>query len=984
MTDGTAPLDHALIRGIAWTSAIRWLAQLLSWVATLIVAHLLTPSDYGLVGMALVYFGLAQIVSEAGIPSAVIQLRALTDRQLAQLGGLAVMLGVALCALSFGLSGALAWFFDEPAVRWILATLSITFIARGFQVLPRALLARDLEFPRLAWIDGIEAFTLTVGTLALAALGLGYWALVGGPLLSTLLAAVLCLAWKPHAVRLPRDLRGLRDAVALSRRVAASQIAWYVYSNADFAVVGRVLGSAALGAYTMAWTLASIPVERVSALIGRVTPAFFSAVQRDPAALRRYLAGLTEALAFVTLPACAGLALVAPDFVAAALGPAWHGAVTPLRLLSAYAALRSLIVLVPQVLVATGEERRSMEFSVLAALVLPVAFYAGSRWGPAGVALGWITVYPVIAVACFLRTALRSIAMPWSDYLRALWPAGSATAAMAAVVLAVAALVPASWSPLTRLLAQSGAGAATYGAVALIGYRHRVRILLTLLRPGRSGPSTGAHRPAVASTRPRVLLMTYHFPPDPEVGARRWGQLTRLAAERGWEVDVIARDAAQLARSDGDGGPPPSGIRVHGVPMPLLAVERLESAVWGAVRAVSARGQSTVTGATGVARERDPGSPRPGSLARDEMRWWPPSRRGTARHYFAWLEYARTGRWARTAARRGLDLVAGGGYGAVISCGPPHMAHVAALQVAARAGLPLVVDLRDPWSLVQRLPEAIASPVWLRLAARHERRVVARADLVVANTEPHAAALRRRYPAASTRIMAVLNGCDDLPFPAPSREETRDRFVVAYAGTIYLDRDPRPLFTAAARVVRELGLSPADFGVELMGTVAEFDGMPVEALARAAGIGPFVRVHAPASHAAALRFLARASVHVVLPQDSDFAIPAKVFEYMSFEAWMLALAERGSAVEQLLRDSDADVVAPGDVTGIAAALRRRYLQHRRGERATPLASDGRFTRSAQADRLFAAVAGVAGWAADRPAGAPMTVTHRSDYACAAS
>ncbi|HKV46279.1 MAG TPA: lipopolysaccharide biosynthesis protein, partial [bacterium] len=494
MTEGPPPLDRALVQGIAWTSAVRWLAQILSWLSTLVVVHLLRPSDYGLVGMALVFFGIAQMFSEAGIPIAVVQLRWLTERQIAQLGGLALMLAVGLCATTAGLSGAVAWFFAEPAVRWIILALSVTFLTRGAQVLPRALLSRDLAFTRLARIDGIEALVMIAVTLALAVEKLGYWALVGGPVVSSAVSTVLCLTARRHAVLFPRHLGELRDAMRLSRRVLGSQLAWYAYSNSDFTVIGRVLGAAALGTYTMAWTVALIPVDRISALVGRVTPAFFSVVQTDPAALRRYFGGLSRALSLCTLPACVGLALVARDFVPVVLGARWSGVVSPLRILAAYAALRSLIVLAPQILVARGRERASMNLSILCALILPVVFYAGSRWGlgrgagTTGVALGWVTVYPAIAVAGFLRLALRSIGMSWREYGRALWPATSATAVMAIAVLGAHA-VAGHAAARSRLLIEIGMGALVYVGILLGFHGADLRAWVPLLRSRRPSPS---------------------------------------------------------------------------------------------------------------------------------------------------------------------------------------------------------------------------------------------------------------------------------------------------------------------------------------------------------------------------------------------------------------------------------------------------------------------------------------------------------------
>jgi hypothetical protein len=280
------------------------------------------------------------------------------------------------------------------------------------------------------------------------------------------------------------------------------------------------------------------------------------------------------------------------------------------------------------------------------------------------------------------------------------------------------------------------------------------------------------------------------------------------------------------------------------------------------------------------------------------------------------------------------------------------MAHEAGRQVAQARNLPFVMDLRDPWSLVQRLPEEIASPLWFRRATHFERRAVARAVLVVANTEPLCLALQGLYPEARARVMTVMNGYDEDPLP-PSR--LGRCFTMAYAGAIYLDRDPRVLFKAVARVVREFTLSPADLRIELMGDVHSFDGIPTEAIAAEEGIGEFVGVKPPGSRREAMEFLAHAPVLLSLPQDSDMAIPSKIFEYMRYDAWILALADRDSATGRLLRGSDADVVAARDLEGLVSVIRKRYVQFSRGERPTSLATDPRYSRRDQARRLFDAI-----------------------------
>ncbi len=480
---------------------MRWATQVISWASTLIIARLLGPNDYGLVGMAAVYLGFVQLVNEFGLGAAIITQRDLAEDQIARLGGLALVMGGGFVALSALLATPLAAFFAEPAVRWIIIVSSLSFLVGALQIVPRALLSRELDFRRLAWADGVsreldfrrlawadgaEALVAACGTLALAFAGAGYWALVIGPVIGRAVSTLLVAVWRPHRVAWPRDFRSIAHAVSFGWHVVVARIAWYLYSNADFAVVGRVLGKAALGAYTVGWTIASIPVDRVTALVGSVTPPVFSAVQHDPHALQRYLKNLTEGLALITFPASVGLALVADEFVIFALGDHWRPAIAPLRLLALSAALRSVSPLLPQIIVSTGHTKRNMQFAILAALILPILFYVGTRWDTAGVAAAWLVGHPVFVMPLFLAYVLRLTRLSLSGYLKALSMAASATLLMALVVLGVRLASPEAWPVGVRLLTQALAGVAVYAAIVGTAYGARLKALWTLLRELRS------------------------------------------------------------------------------------------------------------------------------------------------------------------------------------------------------------------------------------------------------------------------------------------------------------------------------------------------------------------------------------------------------------------------------------------------------------------------------------------------------------------
>jgi hypothetical protein len=288
-------------------------------------------------------------------------------------------------------------------------------------------------------------------------------------------------------------------------------------------------------------------------------------------------------------------------------------------------------------------------------------------------------------------------------------------------------------------------------------------------------------------------------------------------------------------------------------------------------------------------------------------------------------------------------------YTALVTCGPPHTVHLAGHRLRRTLRLPFVMDMRDPWSLVERLADPIDCAAWRLLARRHERRLAPSAQLIVTNTEASRDAMRHRYPALASKIVTVMNGFDEEPVPKRRKD---GRFVITYAGTIYLDRDPRPLFAAAARVIRSHRLEPRDFGIRLVGTVATFADTTIAALVQDAGLDGYVEIEGQRSRRDLWDVLAHATVLVSLPQDSHLAIPSKVFEYMQFSAWILAMAEPDSATGRLLEGTAAAVVGSGEVDAIAARLSDWYQRHRRGEDPPRLADDARFSRRHQARVLF--------------------------------
>ncbi len=478
---GDRPLDHSLVAGMAWTAALRWPAQAISWITTAYAARLLAPGDYGLVSMAMIAIGLVRMVEDFGLDAILVQDRTIIGEQHARLAGFVIAAGVVLCGLFMLLSYPISLFFGEPQVAPIIVLLSLLCLSDALQVVPRAALQREMQFARLAWAQFLQVAVTQAVVVVGATLGWGVWALVFNSLAGAFAVTLLLLYWQPYSVRWPRQVASLASPLRSGWRVLASRIAYYGYTTADQLAVGRVLGKDALGAYSFATTLSTTLSTEISSVVSRVVPGIFSAVQSQPAELRRYFLVLTELVSYVTLPISIGIALTADYAVAIVLGPQWQAVVMPLRILCLYAAFYTSQLLIGSVLMWTGQFRANMWCSVLAGVMLPLAFFAGTKWGLEGVAWAWSIAFPLANLPAMV-ISFRTIQIGFGAWLRSLLPAAVSCVGLSAAMVAVRVALPAETSVALAATLSCAAGGLAYLVTLWLGFRHRALLMIEFLR----------------------------------------------------------------------------------------------------------------------------------------------------------------------------------------------------------------------------------------------------------------------------------------------------------------------------------------------------------------------------------------------------------------------------------------------------------------------------------------------------------------------
>jgi O-antigen/teichoic acid export membrane protein len=459
------------------------------WIVTLFLARLLLPDDYGLMATAGVLLGLAETVAEAGLGRALIQKKAVTATEQAQAFTLGLLLSVGLYGALWGLAPLAAQHLERPQFALFLRVTALGLLCVPVQAVGAALLERELKFGAQSAIQTAAALVHSVLVLVLACRGYGAWALG----LSALAVKLLQSAATGYASRWRPSLAWPSAAAGRLARYGAlislSSLCWYVYSNADFAVLSLLKGTAALGYYFMAYQLISIPTEKLSAHINQVAFATFCRLQDDRARMRGWFSRLIALLALVGAPALIGLALVADDAIPWLLGERWRPAVLPLQLLAPVGAVMVFSYTLSPYFNALGRPDLNLQYAAVCAVLFPPVFLAAGRAaGTVGVCLAWLLLYPGIVAVFIHRTRLLT-GFGLRDFLRPLGPVLRGVLCMGAAVFLVRRALAGEGLIAWRLAAAIFTGAAVY-AVAILAFGRRtvvadVGILLRELRGRR-------------------------------------------------------------------------------------------------------------------------------------------------------------------------------------------------------------------------------------------------------------------------------------------------------------------------------------------------------------------------------------------------------------------------------------------------------------------------------------------------------------------
>lgn len=430
-----AQLARTAIRGVAWEGSSYLAGKALVFATTVVLARVLSPADFGLVAMVLVFVSAAEVLTTVGFSQALIYLPAKPRRNDA---GLAASVAIGAIAAAMGVAGAgmVGRILGNPSATNLVRVGSVALLLAAAWQVPDALLRRNLRFRRRVSADIARACARGIASIALALAGAGPWAIIGGLLIGDAVYAIA--AWKLVDYRPARSFwrvtqDDLRPLLRYGGPSAAAAVGSYLLFNIDYVIVGRALGAEQLGFYLLAFRIPEMAIINAFFVFSAVAFPAFSRLHDDrPRLARGYLRAVRLQSVYGVAAGCA-LALAAPIVITVVFGPRWNAAIAPLVFLAIYAACRSIGTSAADVYRATGHPGLAAAIAAVRLVVLVPVLALATRWGIQGVAVAQAVA--ALAFACAMQAvAVRLLKLHAGDLLRALGPSVALAACVAAVV----------------------------------------------------------------------------------------------------------------------------------------------------------------------------------------------------------------------------------------------------------------------------------------------------------------------------------------------------------------------------------------------------------------------------------------------------------------------------------------------------------------------------------------------------------------------
>lgn len=471
-------LGHSVARGVLWAYLAFAASKGLVFASTIVLARLLTPAEFGIVGFATIITDYLDTLQGLGVGEALIQRKTRIEEAANATFVISIVTGAALFGLGVLLAPVAASFFNQPLVTPLLSVLAASYLFSSLGTVHDALLVKQLDFKQRTKPLVIRAFFKAVTSIGLAYAGYGVWALVFGQLASSISGTVTLWwidSWRPSR---RWDRRVAREVLGFGSQIILMGFLGNIEVNLDYLIIGKRLGEVALGLYTLAFRAPELLIINLVSVIADVAFPAFSKIQDDRPGLRRAILTGMHYIAIVAVPAGVGLAILSAPFIQTFYTDKWAGAIRSMQALALYASARAVTYNVGDVYKAIGRADVLNLLTMGTLVVLVPAMWVGADYGIFGVSVAHLVVSGLTLAAEISLMWLLLGVPPWS-VSRTIWGPVVSTIGMALAMQGaqMAARPLASGAQFTLMLL---VGIISYTVCAWLVNRHTIESLFKM------------------------------------------------------------------------------------------------------------------------------------------------------------------------------------------------------------------------------------------------------------------------------------------------------------------------------------------------------------------------------------------------------------------------------------------------------------------------------------------------------------------------
>jgi PST family polysaccharide transporter len=396
------------VRGGVITMASTILMFVINMSQSVILARLLTPEDYGIVGMVSVIIGIVALFKDAGLSIATVQQEKITPDQISTLFWINMLISVVFGLIILVSAPLIAWFYEKPQLTLITVALAISFMIGGISIQHNALLKRHMRFDLLTIKTIASALLSLAVSIVLAILGFQYWALIIGSITLTLSEVLLTLFFCPWMPGKWKRNSGTRVMFKFGMHLTGFDFVNYFSRNLDNILIGRFIGSEGLGLYNKAYQIMLIPIGNIRNPINQVALPALSQLQNEPIRFRNYFLKIIDILATFSFPIFTYLYFESPFIIHLLLGSQWNDAIGVFRILVLGGFFQIIVSQTGLILISLGKSKKYFWGGLVYGSLTILSFIIGIFYGIYGVATAYAISQNLLFIPYLIYASIDS------------------------------------------------------------------------------------------------------------------------------------------------------------------------------------------------------------------------------------------------------------------------------------------------------------------------------------------------------------------------------------------------------------------------------------------------------------------------------------------------------------------------------------------------------------------------------------------------